>query len=320
MQTSGAMKVWCRGLRVLPWLLLAWLASCGGGTTQIEPFRPRQIILIGDETVGLLPDGRRYGINGVDANNVLECGQLPIWSQQLTANFGFTTDFCGGGTTGVTRAAANAKAADIEGQISDQIVASGGITSKDLFVLMVGMNDIIELYETFTGDRSCNESDQTPPPNSLTFELRARGHAAALQINRIINEGGRVIVSTVHDLGYAPYARTREGIAPGTMALLSCMTAVFNARVRVDPLQDGRFWGLVLADDATVAMVTTPSSFGVANVFDAACAVASPGCTTNTLNPGAGTTYLWADDRHFGPLMHNQLANQAITRARNNPF
>jgi hypothetical protein len=39
-----------------------------------------------------------------------------------------------------------------------------------------------------------------------------------------------------------------------------------------------------------------------------------------TLPPGANTGYMWADDLHFGPPMHNQLANQAITRAHNNPF
>ena len=64
MQMAGGMKMgWYRSLRVLPWLLLAWLASCGGGTQQIEPFQAQRVIFIGDETVGLLPDGRRYGIN-----------------------------------------------------------------------------------------------------------------------------------------------------------------------------------------------------------------------------------------------------------------
>ena len=98
------------------------------------------------------------------------------------------------------------------------------------------------------------------------------------------------------------------------------MTAAFNARVRVDIIQDGRFIGLVLADDDTLAIVRSPGSFGVTNVTDVACAVALPDCTTATLNSGATASWLWADDRHFGPLMHNQLASQAVTRARNNPF
>jgi len=315
MQMAGGMKMGCRSLRVLPWLLLAWLASCGGGTQQIEPFQAQRVIFIGDQTVGLLPDGRRYGINFLNADNNFDCAALPIWSQQTASNFGFQTDFCGGGTLAVTRATANAKAADIEGQITAQMAATG-VTSKDLYLVMVGMNDIIELYENFVGDRSCDTGNPDPPSGSLMRELRNRGSFVAAQISRVLSANGRAIVSTVHDLGYTPYA-----IAAGQTTLLSCMTAVFNARVRVDIRPtDGRFWGLVLADDATLAVVRDPGTIGASNVTDAACAVAPPACTTATLNPGANTAYLWADDRHFGPLMHNQLASQAITRARNNPF
>jgi len=84
---------------------------------------------------------------------------------------------------------------------------------------------------------------------------------------------------------------------------------------------DGRLWGLVLADDNTTAIVRNPASYGLTNITDGACTVAPPDCTTATLVTGAGTSnYLWADDRHFAPLLHNQLANQAITRARGNPF
>jgi len=320
MQMASAKKLGCRSLRVLPWLVLGWLASCGGGTQQIEPFRAQRVVLIGDQTLGLLPDGRRYGINQLNADNNFDCAQLPIWTQQLASNFGFPTDYCGGGTLAVTRATANAKAADIEGQINAQF-AAGAVTSKDLYVVMVGMNDIIELYEGYAGDRSCDSHNNDPPAGTLMGELAARGHTVAVQVSRVLAAGGRAIVSTVHDIGYSPYAAAKNLIFPGQSALLSCMTAVYNARVRVDiqPL-DGRLWGLVLADDQTVAIVRSPSAYGASNVTDAACAVAPPDCTSATLNPGANETYLWADDRHFGPVMHNQLAGQAITRARNNPF
>jgi len=30
MQMASAKKLGCRSLRVLPWLVLGWLASCGG--------------------------------------------------------------------------------------------------------------------------------------------------------------------------------------------------------------------------------------------------------------------------------------------------
>lgn len=313
----GVMIRW-RGLPVLAWLMLAWLASCGGGTKQIEPFVARQVIFIGDETVGLAPpDGKRYGINALDATSgVFDCTQLPIWSQQLASSFGIATDLCNApGSPAVTRAVAGAKAADIEAQISAQIAATP-VTNKDLFVVMVGLNDIIDLFENFPGDRGCDPNNNNPPAGSLMAELRARGHLVAAQINRIIALDGRLIVSTVQELGYSPYA-----IARGQTALLSCMTAVFNARVRVDPIQDGRFWGLVLADDTTVAVARNPAGFGVINITDVACTVALPDCTSSTLVPSATPgNFLWADDRHFGPVMHNQLGASAITRSHNSPF
>jgi len=71
----------------------------------------------------------------------------------------------------------------------------------------------------------------------------------------------------------------------------------------------------------TKAVVRNPSGYGLANVTDVACTVALPDCTTGTLVAGATVAnFLWADDRHFGPTMHNQLASLAITRTHNSPF
>jgi len=320
MQMARRVVFQCRG--ALLWLLLLGLTACGGGTSQIEPFHPNQIIAIGDETVGLLSDGRRYGINFLNTDNVFDCSQLPIWSQSLANNFGFSIDFCSpNGAIAVTRATANAKAADLEAQISAQM-ASTAVTNKDLFVVMVGLNDIIELYETYQGDRSCDAGVRNPSGGTLMGELAARGHLVAVQVSRILAADGRAIVATVHDVGLTPYALSRNGVSPGQSALLTCMTAIFNARIRVDiqPL-DGRLWGLVLADDDTVAAVRSPGSFNLTNTTDPVCTVPLPDCTTSTLVPGAtSATHLWADDRHFGPTMHSNLGAQAITRARNNPF
>ena len=312
-------------LRLAATVLCAALASCGGGTSQIEPFQPRQVILIGDETTGLAADGRRFGMNGLDASNVFDCRQLPLWSQSLTATFGIVMDRCTTGTTqppqAVTRATPLAKAADLEAQISAQIAAQAP-TSKDLFVLMIGLHDVIELYETFAGPKTCDLDTRSNTP--LEEALAARGRLVAQQINRLIAADARIIVSTLPDLGLTPYARSRDLASPGDAALLSCMTATFNARVRVDPVQDGRFWGLVLADDLVQAMTRNAPGYGLSNVTDAAC-VATPAdptaCTTATLVSGATTnSHLWADDRRLGPVAQTRLAELAISRARNNPF
>lgn len=298
------------------------VASCGGGTERVEPFVPNQIIVLGDDNNLLETDGRRWGINGLDASAAFDCRLLPVWTQVLAASFGLVPDRCTTGTTvaprEITRAVAGAKAADLDAQITAQI-AAGALTSKDLFTVMVGMHDIIEVYETFAGEKTCDLDTRNDTP--MEMELRTRGHRVAEQINRLIAADARVIVSTVHDLGLTPYARTRDAASPGQAALLTCLTAAFNARVRVDILQDGRFVGLVLADDLVQAITKSPASYGLSNVTDAVCTTAALDCTTATLVSGASTgTHLWADDRRLGPVAHSRLATLADSRARNNPF
>jgi lysophospholipase L1-like esterase len=283
---------------------LVGLGACGGGTDAIEPFSPDQIILLGDETTVLAADGKNYSINGLNASNAIDCGLAPIWSQLLVANFGKTLDRCNPNNVtprAITRGALGAKAADIEAQISAQFNASAP-SPKDLFLLMVGLNDIIERFEA---GAECGDA-----------ELRARGQRVAQQVNRLASANVRTVLVTVHDVGLTPYARTRN-----ESARLTCLTADFNSRLRVDILQDGRFIGLVLADDLTQAMTRFPSAYSLIDVDDAACTTALPDCTTATLVSGADSaTHLWADDRHFGPRAHANIASFAITRARNNPF
>jgi phospholipase/lecithinase/hemolysin len=309
------MKTFLCSARAWLWLLALGLVACGGGS-QIEPFRPDQIIVLGDETAVLTADGKNFSINGLDANNAIACTQQAIWSHQLAANLGFVLDRCnpsGSTVTTVTRGAPGARAADLAAQIDAQL-AAGPVGPKSLFVVMVGLNDIIDQFENFAGAKDCDpDTDRRTP---LEVELRARGEQVAAQINRLAAANARIVVSTVHDVGLTPYALSR-----GAGPLLTCLTSAFNTGLRVSVLQDGRFIGLVLADDQTLAMVKSPGSFGLSNLTEPACTVALPDCTTATLAAGGSTaTHLWADDRHFGPVMHNQLALLAEARAHNNPF
>jgi outer membrane lipase/esterase len=325
MLIDRGLRSWRRVAQAGVLLVVAWLVACGGGSAQIEPFQPRQIITLGDENSALTVDGKNYAVNGFDATaGVINCSSQPIWTQVLAANFGIALDRCTQAAPadvhGITRAALNAKAADLDAQIDAQL-ALGPPSSKDLFTVMVGMHDIVEVYENFTGARDCNLDTRVTTP--LEAELAQRGHHVAEQINRLVSAGARIIVSTVHDIGLTPYARAKEAITPGQMTLLTCMTAAFNARVRVDIEQDGRSIGLVLADDQTQLAVRALGNFssGLVNITDAACAVAVPDCTTNTLVAGASTiSHLWADDLHFGQVLHSRLATLAEQRARNNPF
>ena len=42
--------------------------------------------------------------------------------------------------------------------------------------------------------------------------------------------------------------------------------------------------------------------------------------TTTPANNIASNTYLWASDRHLGPVALTQIGAQALSRAINNPF
>jgi outer membrane lipase/esterase len=323
-------KLWAvRAWRKLGLVLAAaGLLSCGGGTQQIEPFIANKVIVLGDET-NLLTSishpsgaGLRYGINGLDSTNAFDCRSFPIWTQSLASIYNLVFDECNPSALSTNRAtmraAFNAKAFDLDAQIDAQI-ASAAPTAKDLFTVLVGMHDVIELYETYTGPMTCDpETDNNTP---LEVELRLRGEHVAQQVNRLISLGARVIVSTIPDLGLSPYARVRDALSPGQAALLSCMTAAFNSRVRVKILQDGRFVGLVLADELSQLMVKQPANYGLANVTSGACTVAVPDCTNATLQPLATSgSHLWADDRRIGPVAQSQIASLAVARARANPF
>ena len=126
MRIPGASKLMRRGGRAVS-ACLVLLAACGGGTSQIEPFAPRQIIVLGDESAVLAADGKSYSINALTSTNAIDCSGLRIWTQQLVASFGMALDRCNptnaGTTRGVTRGTPGAKADDIEAQITAQFNA-----------------------------------------------------------------------------------------------------------------------------------------------------------------------------------------------------
>lgn len=144
-----------------------------------------------------------------------------------------------------------------------------------------------------------------------------------MEVNRLVAAGARVIVSTTPDVGLTPYALAEKAAHTDTdrAALLTTLTSEFNAGLRTTVLNDGRYVGLVLADEMVQAMTISPSSFGLGNIKDAACAVALPDCTTATLVSSAdAATWLWADDLRMAFNAQNRLGILAINRARNNPF
>ena len=294
----------------------ALLAGCGGGTSQYEPFLPDQYVAFGDESSVILADGRRYTVNPLTAEGAIDCATEPIWTQAVANQYGFVFQECNPGNSGTVkaemRAVAGARIDDLKTQIDNQI-ARGGFAAKSVVTILVGANDVLDLYATYP--------QQTE--EQLAAELGARGTQLGQQVNRLVELGVRVIVSTVPDMGLTPYALAEKSKFSDTdrSALLTRLTAALNSKLRTTILNDGRFVGLVLGDEAVQAVARYTTIYGVNDATTAVCTVALPDCTTQTLvASGTSATWLWADDRRLAYGGQIRLGTLAVARATGNPF
>lgn len=295
-------------------VLALGLASCGGGTSQVETFVPLRLITLGDEMSTFTPDGRKYAVNALAADGTTpDCKTLPLWTQVVANAFGFGFTECPVGTgdqKARSWATAGARAADLKAQVQAQ-VAAGGFLDKDLVTVMIGTHDVRDLYL---------QSKTTSPPTkeALLEAAKDRGIEIARQVNALVDLGAKVIVATIPDVGLSPW-----GIAQGTegAALLKELTAALNGRIRVNILNDGRFVGLVLADELSQTAARVPAAYSLTDASTAACTVAPPACTTATLAANAtADTWFWADSTWLSAGGHRQLGALAEARARLNPF
>lgn len=294
--------------------LLVLLVACGGNT-QVEPFRPQRLLAFGDETSVITADGKKHTVNAVTAAGAIDCASNPNWVQLLSQSFNLPFPQCnpaGSPTVSVNYAVAGAKVADLAPQI-DQQFAAGGFTNRDLVTVLAGTNDIVEQYQRLAAQGEA----------AITATLQARAEALAAQVNRIANAGGKVLISTVPDTSFTPFALAEQTADPSIdrISLLRRVVFAFNSRLRAELINDGSMIGLVLADELVQVVARNAGFFGFVDVTQAACAVALPDCTTQTLVPNAsGDTWLWASPLQLSAGGHRQLGAVADSRARNNPF
>ena len=310
-----------KGRRAIQWMalcaaVLAALAACGGGSTQQTAFKPTRVIAFGDESSVITSSSRKYAVNALDANDGIDCATNPIWVQTVASIYGYVFAECNPSASALVnalgRAAPGAKIDDVRAQIDTQ-VATGGVASTDLVLLLAGANDVLALYTQFP---SRSEAD-------IIDDAKALGLRLASQANRLVDQGARVIISTVPDMGLTPYGVAQKAAFNDTdrAALLTRITSALNAQMRVNILNDGRFVGLVLADEMVQAMVRSPISFSLTNAVDPACTVALPNCTTKTLvDTATAATWLWADATRLSAGGQTRLGLLAQQRAQGNPF
>ena len=176
----------------------------------------------------------------------------------------------------------------------------------------------------------------TVPYDQLKANVEAAGALLATQVNRIAALGGKVIISTVPDLGLTPYALAEKtaNIAAGVdrASVLVTLTKSFNDKLIVGLVNNGRTTGLIFGDELIQTMVKFPGTYALSYVTAPVCDITKAplvsACTTQTLVPlvapatvpPTSETHLWADSIQLSPVGHRNLGSLATTRARGNPF
>ena len=226
----------------------------------------------------------------------------------------------GNGPSSRIRATVGAMAADLSGQIDAQ-VADSSFQDGDIATVLVGVNDVITQYAQYPA--------LSEP--AITAAVEAAGAEVGNQVNRLANAGAKVVVSTIPDVGYSPYALAEKAahIDTDRQQLIIRLVARFNASLRSTLINDGHRIGLVTMDQLVEQVVQFSGLDGFTNTTDGACDLTQSqltppsilDCTSLTLVPNAtGNSYLWADDRHLSSGGQQQLGNLALTRAQDNPF
>lgn len=297
---------------------LSLLAACGGGSSQVDPFQPRRLIVFGDESSLVTPLGKRYAVNGLRLENgqqVPDCTTNPIWVQTVAASFNLVLAACNPANATVSSlqyAQLGARVADVRRQI-DQHFSGGGLTRTDLITVMAGLHDILDLYSQFPAQSR----------TQLVAQAGERGRQLAAEANRLANANGRILVLTLPNVGNTPFAITERQNRNDVnrQELLKELSNAFNRELRLTLINDGRLIGLVLADELVDALVQFPFSAQLTNTSEGVCAVALPDCTTQTLVAnGDPNGWLWADSLRLGTAAHSQMGQSAVSRAARNPF
>ncbi len=310
------------------------LSSCGGSgqSGQSKRFKPTRMIVFGDEASLLVPttpggnDARKYTNNGFNATNttVIDCFNANrLWVQYLADEYSLVFAECNPANATATaqmRATAGAKVADLATAV-DAFLAASAPVPTDLITMMVGTNDVVELYN------SVNALAMTQL--AAVAEAERRGKLFGTQINRLTNsknKQGRVMYSTVPEVGLTPFG---VGKSLADQSLLNSLTTSFNNAMRSTVDINGR--SNAFLDTAQrfrniidfVRKGKSVSNSNVTNVTVAACLdpVNLLTCTNNTLVSGATSTdHIWAGNINFSAAGHILIGNDAVDLATSLPL
>ncbi len=306
--------------------------ACGGGEQETR-FEAKRVIAFGDETsliVDLRADGNgsKYSVNQTvsSTDRTIACRSSPIWIQVVANNYGLLFPQCNPGPTpqanpqSRVRATFGARAADLTQQIATQ-TAESSFRSDDLATVLVGTNDILAAYQQYPGVGE----------GQLLADVDAAASEVSRQVNRLADLDVRVLISTLPDLRYSPYAIAENAAHSDTnrAELIGRLVTRFNTTLRSTIRNDGTRIGIVLTDEFVQTAARVNGANGIANSTTPVCDLAKSqlvppsilDCTQLTLIAnGSPTSFLWADDRHLAAGAQGTMGNLASQRARNNPF
>jgi hypothetical protein len=288
-------------------------------------------------------DAKKYAINALDANSELDCRLNLLWVQWLASNpdYNFVFAECNFNNAAVTAfnyATAGAKVADAVGQVNAWLNAGNSFGPTDLVTVMVGQNDIIEIYKAYLlGPQTLDAQ------NAAVTEAFNRGKTLAALFTNVItnssNSKARALYVVIPDVGKTPYGLSQSDQG----ALLSRMTfgvgdkyEGFNLALRTNIANNGRSLGLVDGYNLFFNLTNNTNGFadnyGIGDLTGAGCLPANQPaynpdapnayCSSSTLvnNANGSAYYLWADQTNFGTQAHYLLGDRARGLAENNPF
>jgi Phospholipase/lecithinase/hemolysin len=309
-------------------MLLA--VACGGGSPTTQ-FRASRVIAFGDESSMIVDtagdsNGRKYSVNATVSltDPTIACAVNPLWIQSVATLYGLSSRSATRGRPDPApvsriRAEFGARAADLAAQIDAQ-QAESPLHSGDLVTVMVGANDVLAQYAQYP---TIGEAE-------LIANLEAAGAETGRQLNRLADTGAKVLVATIFDMGFTPFAAAENAANTDIdrAALLSRLSARYNAGMRATMVNDGRRIGLILLDEFIGSVGKNPRPGGFTNVNTGVCdltkSILTPpstlDCTAQTFIPLGTATYLWADNLHLSATGQSSFGSLALSRAENNPF
>ena len=169
-----------------------------------------------------------------------------------------------------------------------------------------------------------------PVETAASGEFSPHPAKTGRQVNHLTDLGAKVLLATIFDMGYTPYAAAERAAHADTdrAALLSRLTFRYNASMRATIVNDGHKIGLILMDEYVTEVGTVAGFGGFTNATDGVCDLTMSSfvppstldCTVQTFISGGTTTYFWADSVHLSASAQGVLGTLALNRAQNNPF